>query len=77
VTTPGLVAVPSEPLWDSKDVAAYLKVSRSWVYSHADDGTLPSIRIGGLRRFVPEQIRAYTTGDRRACSTLATYPPRR
>jgi excisionase family DNA binding protein len=53
----------SEPLWDAKDVAAFLKVSRSWVYLHAEAGTLPSVRIGGLRRFLPEQIRAFTRSD--------------
>lgn len=54
---------PSEPLWDAKDVAAFLKVSRSWVYLHTEDGTLPSLRIGGLRRFDPEAIRAYARGE--------------
>lgn len=53
----------SEPLWDAKDVAAFLKVSRSWVYLHTEDGTLPSLRIGGLRRFDPEAIRAYARGE--------------
>jgi excisionase family DNA binding protein len=53
----------AEGLWDAKDVASYLKVSRSWVYQHTEDGTLPSVRIGGLRRFFPERIRAYALGD--------------
>jgi excisionase family DNA binding protein len=49
-------------MWTAKDVAAYLKASRSWVYLHAEDGTLPSVRIGGLRRFIPAQIRAWALG---------------
>jgi excisionase family DNA binding protein len=53
----------SEPLWTVKEVAAYLKVSTAWVYMHAEDGTLPSVRIGGLRRFHPEDIRAYARGE--------------
>jgi excisionase family DNA binding protein len=55
--------VMPDALWDARDVAAYLKVSRSWVYQRSENGTLPSVRIGGLRRFVPEQIRAFAVGD--------------
>ena len=46
-----------------EDVATYLKASRSWVYLHAEDGTLPCVRIGGLLRFLPDQIRAYARGE--------------
>ena len=53
----------SEPLWTVKQVATYLQASQSWVYMHAQDGTLPSVRIGGLRRFHPEAIRAYARGE--------------
>jgi excisionase family DNA binding protein len=49
-----------EPLMDVDDVAAYLKVSRSWVYQHAASGKLPSRKIGGTRRFVPSEIREWT-----------------
>lgn len=63
MSKPTLVTVPDEPLWDSKDVMTYLKVSRAWVYLHAEGGSLPSVRIGGLRRFIPEQIRAYARGE--------------
>lgn len=48
-----------EALWTALQVARYLGCSRSWVYLHAEDGTLPSVRIGGLRRFVPAEIRAF------------------
>lgn len=74
MSTPNLTAVPAEPLWDAKDVAAFLKVSRSWVYQHAESGTLPSVRIGGLRRFIPAQIRAYTTSTAPPDHPLAAYP---
>jgi excisionase family DNA binding protein len=63
-----------EGLWDARDVARYLKVSRSWVYQHAEDGTLPSVRIHGLRRFVPEQIRAFARGEATAPSTVMPLP---
>lgn len=50
--------VPFETRWDAKDVAAYLKCSQSWVYKHAESGTLPCERYGGLLRFDPGTIRA-------------------
>lgn len=55
-----------EPLWTSRDVAAFLAVSRSWVYLHAEGGTLPSVRICGLRRFIPSEIRAWALAQREA-----------
>ena len=63
-----------EPMWTALDVAAYLKASRSWVYLHAEDGTIPSVRIGGLRRFLPEQIRAYARGDPTPAVGILTFP---
>ncbi len=52
-----------EALWDARDVARYLKVSRSWVYQKAEAGLLPYLKVGGLVRFVPERIRAYALGS--------------
>jgi hypothetical protein len=49
--------IPFETLWDAKDVAAHLKCSESWVYKHAEKGTLPCVRYGGLLRFEPDAIR--------------------
>jgi excisionase family DNA binding protein len=49
----------SETLWDARDVARYLKVSRSWVYQKAEAGQLPYLKVGGLVRFVPERIREF------------------
>lgn len=51
-------------LWNANDVAGYLKVSRSWVYHRAESGELPCVRIGGLLRFVPDEIRAFARGER-------------
>lgn len=48
-----------ETLWDARDVARYLKVSRSWVYQKAEAGLLPYLKVGGLVRFVPERIRDF------------------
>jgi excisionase family DNA binding protein len=46
-------------LWTVAEVAAYLRVSRSWVYHRAAAGLLPCMRVGALVRFEPEMIRAY------------------
>jgi excisionase family DNA binding protein len=48
-----------ETLWDARDVARYLKVSRSWVYQKAEAGLLPYLKVGGLVRFVPKRIREF------------------
>lgn len=66
-----------EALWNALDVAAYLKVSRSWVYLHAEDGSIPSVRIGGLRRFLPDQVRAYARGERTCPSPVLPFRPPR
>jgi excisionase family DNA binding protein len=50
-------------LWDTNDVAKYLKVSRSWVYHRAEAGQLPCVRVGGLLRFDPSAICASVRGD--------------
>ncbi len=52
-----------ETLWDARDVARYLKVSRSWVYQKAEAGLLPYLKVGGLVRFVPERIREFAHGS--------------
>jgi len=48
-----------EALMTVKDVAAYFKVSRSWVYQHAASGQLPYRKIGGNLRFIPSEIREW------------------
>jgi excisionase family DNA binding protein len=53
---------PADELWDAKDAAHYLKVSRSWIYQRAESGLLPCLRIGGLVRFDPETVRAFARG---------------
>ncbi len=56
-TNPATQAEPNH-LWSADDVAAYLRTSRSWVYKAAADGTLPSIRIGSVLRFLPASVEA-------------------
>ncbi|HEX8823024.1 MAG TPA: helix-turn-helix domain-containing protein, partial [Archangium sp.] len=52
-----------EGLWDANDVARFLKASRSWVYQRAQAGQLPCVKIGGLLRFEPAEIRAFIRGQ--------------
>ena len=51
-----------ESLWDANDVAAWLKVSRSWVYRAAERGDLPCLHVGALVRFKPAAVRAWAEG---------------
>jgi excisionase family DNA binding protein len=48
-------------LWTWREVARALKVSRSWVYAKAERGELPSLRVGGLLRFDPIEVRRFAT----------------
>lgn len=51
------------------EVALLLAVSRSWVYAAADDGRLPSIRLGGPEgplRFLREDVVAWLEDARAA-----------
>jgi excisionase family DNA binding protein len=56
---------PDATLWTAIDVAAFLRVSRSWVYHRAESGELPYLRVGGLLRFDPEAIRNFARGELR------------
>jgi excisionase family DNA binding protein len=60
---------PEGRLLKSAEVAERLSVSRSWVYSAASDGRLPSIRLGGPDgplRFVPDEVEAWIDRARRS-----------
>lgn len=54
-----------ERTWKTKDVAEFLQASESWVRHAAAEGRLPCIKIGGLLRFDPEEIRALVERGRR------------
>ena len=70
VTAP---AAARDGLWDANDVAAYLKVSRSWVYHRAEAGQLPCVRVGGLLRFDPSEIRASARGEAMPTKPLVAF----
>ena len=69
--------VPAEGLWDVRDVAAYYKASRSWVYQQAESGMLPCLRIGGLLRFDPFAVRAFARGERTLTTALPVHDKRK
>jgi excisionase family DNA binding protein len=58
-------------LWTVAEVAAFLKVSRSWVYHRLESGLLPHIRVGGLVRFDPSTIRAHVSAGSSSHATRA------
>ncbi len=43
-------------LWTVKEVAEYLGVPVSWVYSHVAARSLPSVKVGRYVRFRPREI---------------------
>lgn len=48
-----------EKLWTAVDVARWASASRSWVYEHAASGVLPCLKIGGLLRFDPAEVKRF------------------
>jgi len=61
-------------LWTAREVAAFMKASPSWVYLHAEAGTLPSVKVLGLRRFIPAQIKAFAAGQSVPPSNILSFP---
>lgn len=48
-----------DTLWTADDVATWAKVSRSWVYQRSASGELPCLKVGGLLRFDPIEIKRF------------------
>jgi len=61
----------AEAVWTALDVARFFRAHRNWVYAQAARGVLPSIRVGGLLRFNPTQIRALVEVSEGAPQLLA------
>jgi excisionase family DNA binding protein len=63
--TPPTVTATREPTPDQplllkvEDAARLLKLSRAATYRLVASGALPSVRIGGCRRIVPDELAAY------------------
>jgi excisionase family DNA binding protein len=50
----------------ARQVAELLGVHENWVYDQAAAGELPSYKIGGSRRFDPDELRGWIAGHRQA-----------
>ena len=48
----------------ARQVAELLGVHENWVYDQAASGHLPSYKIGGTRRFDPDELRGWITEHR-------------
>ena len=55
-----------ESMMTVRQVAELLGVHENWVYDQATSGELPSYKIGGTRRFDPDELRGWIAGHREA-----------
>jgi excisionase family DNA binding protein len=53
-----------EPMMTAREVAELLGVHENWVYDQAASGVLPSYKIGGTRRFLGDELRAWIANHR-------------
>ena len=53
-----------ESMMTARQVAELLGVHENWVYDQAVSGGLPSYKIGGSRRFDPDELRGLIAGHR-------------
>jgi excisionase family DNA binding protein len=63
----GDVTGPSQDLLRPLEVCQLLGVSRSWLYTAAHEGRIPSVRLGapdGPLRFIPADIEAWLQNAR-------------
>lgn len=52
-------------LWSVKEVAAFLGVPVSWVYSHVADKSIPHLKIGHYVRFNAGEIAVWMRASHR------------
>ncbi len=55
-----------ESMMTARQVAELLGVHENWVYDQAASGELPSYKIGGTRRFDPDELRDWIAEHRQA-----------
>jgi excisionase family DNA binding protein len=53
-----------ESMMTARQVAELLGVHENWVYDQAAGGVLPSYKIGGTRRFDPNELRGWIAEHR-------------
>jgi excisionase family DNA binding protein len=58
-----------ESMMTVRQVAELLGVHENWVYDQAASGGLPSYKIGGTRRFDPDELRGWIAEHRQAESS--------
>ncbi len=46
-------------LWDVGAAAAFLGMSKQWVYKESASGVLPSVKVGSKLRFVPSKLQEW------------------
>jgi excisionase family DNA binding protein len=51
-------------MMNARQVAELLGVHENWVYDQAASGELPSYKIGGTRRFDPDELRSWIAQHR-------------
>lgn len=66
--------VTQEPLLTAEEVAQFLRISLSMVYKLRREGALPGVAIGALWRFHPEQVRAFSRGERGSDADAPVVP---
>ncbi len=74
---PQASATEFDDLMTIGDVAAFLRVTKSWVYEHTRDGVedrLPALKLGKYLRFHRSDLRAYVDAKRQ--SRRSTGPSR-
>lgn len=64
MSQPAIAALAA--LLDPRQVAKLLNVPTSWVYSAAERGELPSLKVGKYRRFRHEEIETWLQKQREA-----------
>jgi excisionase family DNA binding protein len=55
-----------ESMMTVRQVAELLGVHENWVYDQAANGELPSYKLGGTRRFDPDEVRGWIAEHRGA-----------
>ena len=55
-----------ESMMTVRQVAELLGVHENWVYDQAASGELPSYKLGGTRRFDPDELRGWIAEHRDA-----------
>lgn len=55
-----------ESMMTVRQVAELLGVHENWVYDQAASGELPSYKLGGTRRFDPDELRGWIADHRDA-----------